>query len=150
VIRALHKTIKKVTDDIEHLRFNTAISAMMIFLNIAAKKGRVTPDTAGSFISLLTPFAPHLGEELWHLTGHEGTIAYEPWPVADEKYLEEELFECPVSVNGKMRFKIELPVNLPREEVIKIVLADERAQKWIGDATPKVIVVPNRIVNIVV
>ena len=150
VIRALHKTIKKVTDDIEHLRFNTAISAMMIFLNIAVKKGRVTPDTAGSFISLLTPFAPHLGEELWHLTGHEGTIAYEPWPVADEKYLEEELFECPVSVNGKMRFKIELPVNLPREEVIKIVLADERAQKWIGDATPKVIVVPNRIVNIVV
>ena len=104
VIRALHKTIKKVTDDIEHLRFNTAISAMMIFLNIAVKKGRVTLDTAGSFISLLTPFAPHLGEELWHLTGHEGTIAYEPWPVADEKYLEEELFECPVSVNGKMRF----------------------------------------------
>jgi leucyl-tRNA synthetase len=150
VIRALHKTIKKVTDDIEHLRFNTAISAMMIFLNIAAKKGRVTPDTAGSFISLLTPFAPHLGEELWHLTGHEGTIAYEPWPVADEKYLEEELFECPVSVNGKMRFKIELPVNLPQEEVIAIVLADERAKKWIGNATPKVIVVPNRIVNIVV
>jgi leucyl-tRNA synthetase len=150
ILRALHKTIKKVTDDIEHLHFNTAISAMMIFLNTALKKGRVNFDTAGSFIRLLAPFAPHLGEELWQLTGHKGTIAYEPWPVADEKYLEEELFECPVSVNGKMRFKIELPVNLPQEEVIAIVLADERAKKWIGNATPKVIVVPNRIVNIVV
>ena len=150
ILRALHKTIQKVTDDIEHLRFNTAISAMMIFLNTALKKGRVSLDTAGSFIRILAPFAPHLGEELWQLTGHKGTIAYEPWPVADEKYLEEELFECPVSVNGKMRFKIELPVNLPQEEVIAIVLADERAKKWIGNATPKVIVVPNRIVNIVV
>ena len=150
ILRALHKTIKKVTDDIEHLRFNTAISAMMIFLNTALKKGRVSLDTAGSFIRILAPFAPHLGEELWQLTGHKGTIAYEPWPVADDKYLEEELFECPVSVNGKMRFKIELPVNLPQEEVIAIVLADERAKKWIGNATPKVIVVPNRIVNIVV
>jgi leucyl-tRNA synthetase len=150
ILRALHKTIKKVTDDIEHLRFNTAISAMMIFLNTALKKGSVSLDTAGSFIRLLAPFAPHLGEEMWQLTGHKGTIAYEPWPVADEKYLEEELFECPVSVNGKMRFKIELPVNLPQEEVIAIALADERAKKWIGNATPKVIVVPNRIVNIVV
>ena len=150
VLRTLHKTIRKVTDDIEHLRFNTAISAMMIFLNTAVKKGSVTHVTAGTFIKLLTPFAPHLGEELWQMTGHEGTITYEPWPVADEKYLEEEMFECPVSVNGKMRFKIELPVNLSREEVINIVLADERAQKWIGNATPKVIVVPNRIVNIVV
>jgi leucyl-tRNA synthetase len=70
--------------------------------------------------------------------------------VAEEKYLKEDMFECPVSVNGKMRFKIELPVDLPGEEVKKIVLADERARKWIGQATPKVIVVPNRIVNIVV
>ena len=70
--------------------------------------------------------------------------------MAEEKYLKEEVFECPVSFNGKMRFKIELPVNLPGEEVKRIVLADERTQKWIGTATPKVIVVPNRIVNIVV
>ncbi len=150
VLRALHKTIKKVTEDIEGLRFNTAISAMMIFLNTALKKEKITRDSAAIFIKLLSPFAPHLGEELWQLTGHDGTIAYEPWPVAEERYLTEDVFECPVSVNGKMRFKIELPVNLPQEEVKKIVLADERAQKWIGTATPKVIVVPNRIVNIVV
>jgi len=150
ILRSLHKTIRKVTDDIEHLRFNTAISAMMIFLNTALKKGKVTAATAASFIRVLSPFAPHLAEELWQLTGHTGTLAYEPWPEADEKYLKEEMFECPVSVNGKMRFKIELPVDMSREEVTERVLADERAKKWIGDATPKVIVVPNRIVNIVV
>lgn len=150
VLKTLHKTIKKVTEDIEGLRFNTAISAMMIFLNTALKKEKITPGSASVFIKLLSPFAPHLAEELWHLTGHMGTIAYEPWPLADEKYLREELFECPVSVNGKMRFRIELPVGLSKEEVTRIVLKDERVQKWIGSATPKVIVVPNRIVNIVV
>jgi len=149
VLKSLHKTIRKVTEDIEELRFNTAISAMMIFLNVAMKKEKITRETASTFVKLLSPFAPHLGEELWQLTGHDCTLAYEPWPVADEKYLKEDTFECPVSVNGKMRFKIELPVDLSREEVTRIVLADERAQKWIGDATPKVIVVPNRIVNIV-
>jgi leucyl-tRNA synthetase len=150
VLKTLHKTIKKVTEDIEELHFNTAISAMMIFLNVAMKKEKITHNTASVFVKLLSPFAPHLGEELWQLTGHEGTLAYEPWPVADEKYLKEDTFECPVSVNGKMRFKIELPVDLSREEVTRIVLADERAGKWIGSATPKVIVVPNRIVNIVI
>jgi leucyl-tRNA synthetase len=150
VLKVLHKTIKKVTEDIEALRFNTAISAMMIFLNTALKKEKITHETASSFIKLLSPFAPHLAEELWQLTGHDGTIAYEPWPVVDERYLREETFECPVSVNGRMRFKIELPVDLPDEEVKEIVLADERAKRWTGDATPKVIVVPNRIVNIVV
>jgi len=149
VLKSLHKTIRKVTEDIESLRFNTAISAMMIFLNVAMKKEKITRETASTFVKLLSPFAPHLGEELWQLTGHSGTLAYEPWPVANEKYLKEDLFECPVSVNGKMRFKIELPVDLSREEVTRIVLEDERARKWIGTAKPKVIVVPNRIVNIV-
>ena len=139
-----------MTEDIEGLRFNTAISAMMIFMNIAQKKEKITRTTASVFIRLLAPFAPHLAEELWQATGHKESLTYEPWPVAEEKYLKEDLFECPVSVNGKMRFKIELPVDLPGEEVKKIVLADERARKWIGQATPKVIVVPNRIVNIVV
>lgn len=150
ILRSLHQTIKKVTDDIENLHLNTAISAMMIFLNTAIKKGSITYDTACTFTKILSPFAPHTGEELWSILGHENTIAYEPWPVADEKYLRAETFECPVSVNGKMRFKIDLAVNMPADEVKKIVLADERAQKWIGDATPKIIIVPNRIVNIVV
>ncbi len=123
---------------------------MMIFLNLASKKGKVTRETAFTFTKIVAPFAPHLAEELWQILGNEKTLAYEPWPEFNEIFLIKETFKCPVSFNGKMRFKIELPVNLPQDEIKKIVLSDERAQKWIGEGTPKVIVVPNRIVNIVV
>ena len=150
VLKGLHHMIKKVENDIENLHFNTAISAMMIFLNLSAKKGKVTNETTLAFIKTVAPFAPHMAEELWHLRGNKKTLAYEPWPSFNEKLLFEESFQCPVSFNGKMRFKIELPVNLPEEEVKKIILEDERAQKWLGEGIPKVIVVPNRIVNIVV
>ena len=150
ILKGLHQTIKKVEGDIENLRFNTAISAMMIFLNSASKKGKVTKDTALTFIKTVAPFAPHMAEELWQLSGNKETLTYEPWPAFEEKYLIEETFECPVSVNGKMRFKIILPVDLPEDEVKKIVLTDERAKKWIGEGNPRVIIVPNRIVNIVV
>ncbi|MDO9341773.1 MAG: leucine--tRNA ligase [Bacteroidales bacterium] len=151
VVKALHHVIKKVEGDIENLRFNTAISAMMIFLNLATKKGKVTVDTACIFTKVLAPFAPHMAEELWHLLGHNETLSYEPWTEFNEEFLKEDIFDYPVSFNGKMRFKIELPVNLSKEEIIKIVLADERAKKWIGTATPSnIIVVPNRIVNIVI
>jgi len=151
VLKGLHQAIKKVEGDIENLRFNTAISAMMIFLNLATKKGKVTVDTACTFTKILSPFAPHMAEELWQLSGHNGTLAYEPWPEFNEELLKEDLFEYPVSFNGKMRFKIELPVSLSKDEIIKIILADERAKKWIGTATPSnIIVVPNRIVNIVI
>jgi leucyl-tRNA synthetase len=151
VLKGLHHAIKKVEGDIENLRFNTAISAMMIFLNIATKKGKVTHGTASAFIKILSPFAPHMAEELWHLMGADFSLAYEAWPVFNEEYLKEELFEYPVSFNGKMRFKMELPVNMSKEEIINSVLADERARKWIGSATPSnIIVVPNRIVNIVI
>ena len=151
ILKGLHQTIKKVEGDIENLRFNTAISAMMIFLNLATKKGKVTNETACTFIKILSPFAPHLAEELWQLLGNNKTLAYEPWPAVNEEYLKEDNFEYPVSFNGKMRFKIELPVNMEKEEIIKIVLADERAKKWLGTGTPSnIIVVPNRIVNIVI
>ncbi len=150
VLRSLHQAVRKVTDDIENLHLNTAISAMMIFLNTAVKKGKITRETARTFTKILSPFAPHLGEELWQSLGNDASLAYEPWPEAKAEYLKVDTFECPVSVNGKMRFKIELAVDLPSEEVKSIVLADERAVKWIAGATPKVIIVPNRIVNIVV
>jgi leucyl-tRNA synthetase len=150
ILKGLHQTIKKVEGDIESLHFNTAISAMMIFLNLATKKGKITKDTALTFTKILSPYAPHLAEELWQLLGNNKTLAFEPWPAFEEKFLIEASFECPVSVNGKMRFKIELPVNLPEDEVKKIVLRDERARKWIGESNPRIIVVPNRIVNIVV
>lgn len=151
ILKALNKTIKKVEGDIESLDFNTAISAMMIFLNLAYKKGRVTSATADDFIKIVSPFAPHAAEELWSLTGHGNTIAYEPWPLVNEEYLKEESFEYPVSFNGKMRFKILLPAGMSRDEIIRQVLADERASRWLGTSVPaNIIVVPNKIVNIVI
>ncbi len=150
-LKGLHLAIRKVEGDIENLRFNTAISAMMIFLNLAMKKGRVTKDTACTFTKILSPFAPHLGEELWNLLGNDKTLAYEPWPEVNEEYLKESVFEYPVTFNGKVRFRIELPVNMEREEIIKNVLADERANKWLETGTlANIIVVPNRIVNVVI
>ncbi|MCX6334529.1 MAG: leucine--tRNA ligase [Bacteroidia bacterium] len=151
ILKGLHQAIKKVEGDIENLRFNTAISAMMIFLNLAMKKGKVTKETVNIFTKILSPFAPHIAEELWQQQGHARTLAYEPWPVVNETYLKEDTFEYPVSFNGKLRFKIELPVNMGKEEIARIVLADERAQKWLSTGKMSdIIVVPNRIVNIVV
>ena len=151
ILKGLHQAIKKVEGDIETLRFNTAISAMMIFLNLAMKKGKVTKDTVNIFAKILSPFAPHLAEELWQQQGHDKTLAYEPWPPVNEEYLKEDTFEYPVSFNGKMRFKIALPVDMEKEEITRIVLADERAKKWLSAGTlSNIIVVPNRIVNIVI
>ena len=151
ILKGLHQTIKKVEGDIENLRFNTAISAMMIFINLVTKKGRVTKKTTETFIMILSPFAPHLAEELWELSGHKKTLAYEPWPAFNEEYLKEDTFSYPVSFNGKTRFNIVLPADMPEEEIIENVLADERAKKWTGNSKPsKIIVVRNRIVNIVI
>jgi leucyl-tRNA synthetase len=151
VLKGIHQTIRKVESDITNLRFNTAISAMMIFLNLATKKGRITIKTAEAFIKILSPFAPHLAEELWQATGHRETVSYEPWPLVNEEYLKEEVFEYPVSFNGKMRFKLELPVDMPKEEIIQTVISDERSQKWLGGKEPaNIVVVPNRIINIVI
>jgi leucyl-tRNA synthetase len=151
VLKGLHQAIKKVEGDVENLRFNTAISAMMIFLNLVTKKGKATRNTALEFIKILSPFAPHLSEELWEMNGMKGTIAYEPWPVVNEEYLKEDMFEYPVSFNGKLRFKLELPVTMQKEEITRIVLKDERSRKWLGDKSPEnIIIVPNRIINIVV
>jgi leucyl-tRNA synthetase len=150
ILKGLHQTIKKVEWDIENLHFNTGISAMMIFLNLATKKSKVTADTASVFTKILSPFAPHIAEELWQILGNNKSLAYESWPSFNEDYLKEDTFNYPISFNGKMRFNIELPVSLTREEIIKIVLADERAQKWLVNSTPSnIIVVHNRIVNLV-
>jgi leucyl-tRNA synthetase len=150
VLKGLHQSIKKVEWDIENLHFNTAISAMMIFLNLVIKKGRITHETACTFTTILSPFAPHVAEEIWQSLGNNKSLAYEPWPEFNEEYLKEDNFNYPVSFNGKMRFNIELPVTLTKEEIIKIILDDERTKKWLGSASPsKIIVVPNRIVNIV-
>jgi leucyl-tRNA synthetase len=151
VLKQLHLTIKKVTFDIDNLKFNTAISSLMVFNNLALKKGRVTSETARTYAKVLSPFAPHLGEELWQLYGAKETLAYESWPEADETLLVEDTFEYPVSFNGKMRFKLELPLEMPVKEIETAVLQNEKSAKYLEGRNPrKIIVVPGKIINVVV
>jgi len=150
-MKLLHQTIKKVAFDIENMKFNTGISALMVFNNLVMKKGKVSKQTAETFAKILAPYAPHLAEELWQMYGHGATLSYEVWPEVDESYLTEDVFEYPVSFNGKVRFKIEMPVGKPSAEIEKEVLAHEISQRWLEGKTPKkVIVVPNKIVNVVI
>lgn len=151
VAKLLNQTIKKVAIDTENLKFNTAISALMVFNNMVIKKGKVNRQTAETFAKILSPFAPHLGEELWTIYGHNESLAYEEWPVADESLLMDVNFEYPVSFNGKMRFKIELPADMSQDDVKKAVLAHQKAQKWIdGKTVRKFIFVPRKIINVVI
>jgi leucyl-tRNA synthetase len=150
-LKALHQTIKKVSDDIEDMKFNTAISQMMIFTNHCYKAKKVTRATAETFAKVLAPFAPHLAEELWSIYGNKEGVCMEPWPVFDESHLAEDSFEYPVSFNGKMRFKLPLPVDMPKEEIEKAAVTNELASKWTeGKQIVKIIVVPGKIINVVV
>ncbi len=148
-LKTLHKTIRKVNEDIENFSFNTSIAAFMICLNELGecnKRAVLEPLTI-----LLAPFAPHIAEELWHRLGHTTTVCDAPYPACDEKYLAESSFEYPVSVNGKLRFKKEYPLAAAPAEVQAAVVAEPEAQKWLDGRTPKkVIVVPGKIINIVV
>jgi len=151
LLKSLHATIKKVGDDVEALHFNTAISQMMIFSNLAIKKGEVTRSTAESFIRVLAPFAPHLGEEVWHILGKQGSIAQTPWPHFDESLLQEDSHEYPVMINGKLRFKIVLPLNMEEDAIREQVLDHETALKWTEGKSPKRFIhVPKKIINLVV
>jgi leucyl-tRNA synthetase len=150
-LKILHQTIRKVSDDIRDLKFNTAISQMMVFTNHCYKAGQVNHETAVTFFQLLAPFAPHVSEELWEQYGNTSVLSFHPWPVFNEAYLTEDSFEYPVSFNGKVRFKIALPVDLPSSEIEKAVLAHDHTNKWIeGKAIAKIIIVTNKIINIVV
>ncbi len=151
VAKLLHQTIRKVESDIENLKFNTAVSALMVFNNLVIKKGKVTKETAETFAKILAPFAPHMAEELWSVYGNENTLAYEVWPWVNEGLLQEDVYEYPVSFNGKMRFKLELPLDMPKDEIEKNVLSHDLAQKWLaGKTVRKFILVPKKIINVVV
>jgi leucyl-tRNA synthetase len=151
VEKLLHQTIQKVEFDIDHLKFNTGISALMIFNNLAIKKGKVTKATAETFAKILAPYAPHMAEELWSIYGNKETLAYEAWPEVNQSLLVEDTFDYPVSFNGKTRYMKTLPVDMAVAEVEKEVLADDRTAKWLeGKGVKKMIIVPNRIINVVV
>jgi leucyl-tRNA synthetase len=150
-LRKLHQTIKKVTEDLDAMSFNTAIAAMMEFSNHLTRQEVRPRSVLNPFVLLLSPFAPHLAEELWQALGHKETLAYEPWPAYDEALTRADEVEVPIQVNGKLRSKIRVPPDISKEELEKRALADERIRAQIeGKQVRKVIVVPGKLVNIVV
>lgn len=150
-LKALHKLIKKVTYDIEHFSFNTSISAFMICVNDLTSLKSSNKSILNEFVVCLSPFAPHIAEELWHAIGNSESICYAKWPELNEEYLKEDSFSYAISFNGKARFVLDFSADASREEIEKAVLEHPSSQKWIDGKTPKkVIVVPNKIVNIVI
>lgn len=150
-LRMLHKTIKAVTEDINKLSCNTAISRMMEFTNFLSKETSRPKAVLEPFVLLLSPFAPHLAEELWNTLGHKNTLAYEPWPSYDESLLVEDTIEIPVQFKGKLKAKIQVPNGLTAEELQAAAEADETVQKHLeGKTIIKVIAIPGRTVNFVV
>jgi leucyl-tRNA synthetase len=149
--RIYHQTVKKVTEDYEALRFNTAISQLMVFINEAYKADVLPKVYMEGFVKLLAPVCPHIGEELWHKLGHEDTITYEPWPEYDESKLVEDEVEIVVQINGKVRTKLQMPKDATKEQMEQQALEDEKIKEYIdGKAVRKVITVPGKLVNIVV
>ena len=150
-LKSIHKLIKKVTWDIEHFSYNTSISAFMICVNELGGMKCRSKEVLGKLVVLIAPFAPHIAEELWHAIGNNTTVCDAQWPAFEEKYLVEANVNYAVSFNGKARFNIQVPNGTPREEVEKIALENPNSEKWMDGKTPKkIIVVPNKIVNIVI
>jgi leucyl-tRNA synthetase len=149
-IKVLHQTIKKITDDIERLSFNTCVSTFMICINELTALKCSNRSVLESLLILLSPFAPHFCEELWQQLGHNDSIEFEPFPVFDSSKIQETTKEYPVSFNGKMRFTLELSLDLGVEEIKEAVMKEQRTLNQINGATPKkIIVVPGKIINIV-
>ncbi|MCL2724507.1 MAG: leucine--tRNA ligase [Polyangiaceae bacterium] len=150
-LRLLHKTIKKVTDDVEGMRFNTAISAMMIFVKHLTALGKTPREAATALTLLVSPFAPHLGEELWERLGFTKTLAYEPWPAFDPALVKDDVVEIGVQINGKARASIVLAVAADEEVAKAAALSDARVRPFVqGKTVKKVIYVKGRILNLIV
>lgn len=146
-----HKTVKKVTEDFNDLHFNTAISQLMVFVNDAYKAENLPLTYVEGFVKLLAPIAPHMMEEIWSKLGHDASLAYEAWPTYDESQLQDDQVLIMVQVNGKIRGKFEATLDTAKAELEKMALAQEHVQHFLADKkVVKVIVVPNKIVNIVV
>ncbi|HBK83552.1 MAG TPA: leucine--tRNA ligase [Flavobacterium sp.] len=148
--KSLHKTIKKVTEDIENFSFNTSVSQFMICVNELQQLKCNHKKILEPLAILISPYAPHIAEELWNAMGYKDSISTLPFPKFDEKYLVESEKEYPVSFNGKMRFTLKLPLDLTKEQIQEIVLADERTQAQLAGSKPKnIIIVPGKIINLV-
>jgi leucyl-tRNA synthetase len=149
-LKSLHKTIKKVAEDIENFSFNTSVSQFMICVNELSTQNCHSRAILEPLAIVISPYAPHIAEELWSLLGNTGSIATVPFPALDEKHLVESSKEYPVSFNGKMRFTMVLPLDLTKEQIEEIVMKDERTIKQLDGKMPnKVIIVPGKIINLV-
>ena len=150
-VRLLHQTIKKVTDDIAKLRFNTAIAKMMELINEVSKEEKISADYFGLFVLILSPFAPHMCEELWQSLGHKGGLAEARWPESDLSLAKDTEITLAVQVNGKLRDTIIVPTDISEDDAKKLSLASDKVQKWLDGKEPKkVIYVKGKLVNIVV
>ncbi|MCQ2287534.1 MAG: leucine--tRNA ligase [Muribaculaceae bacterium] len=150
-LKSVHKLIKKVSADVEAFSYNTSVAAFMICLNELSGMKCDSREVYDLFVRLLAPFAPHIAEELWHVLGHEGTVCDAEWPECNEEYLKESSVKYTVIIKGRPRYNIEVPVGTDAKEVERIALAEPAAQKWLeGGAPKKVIVVPNKLVNVVI
>ena len=152
VIRAIHKLNKKIDEDLEAIKFNTLIAAFMEFTNFwQENKKEVSKDIIERFLILLAPMAPHISEELWHQLNQKGSVHNQKWPKCDSKLIKEKTITLIIQVNGKVRDKIEVEVDIPEEEAKKLAFSREKVQKWIGGKeVKKVIFVPGKLINIVV
>ncbi len=148
---ALHKTIKKVSEDIESMSFNTAVAKMMEVSHVFQKLDTIPQTYFEKFILLLSPFAPHIAEELWQNVGHSKSIAYESWPTHNEKYLQEEEITIAIQVNGKLRATIIVHADSSEDDITAAAKTDTHIVPWLeGKAIKKVIYVPGKLVNIVI
>ncbi|GAL79653.1 leucyl-tRNA synthetase [Algibacter lectus] len=149
-LKTLHKTIKKVQEDIENFSFNTSVSTFMIAVNELTTQKCTSKAVLEPLLVLLSPYAPHIAEELWSQLGNSESISIAAFPEFDSSHLVESSKNYPISFNGKMRFTLELPMDMSKDEIEKTVLAHEKTQEQLAGRTPKkVIVVPGKIVNIV-
>jgi leucyl-tRNA synthetase len=150
VERQLHRTIERVGRDMDRLAYNTAIAAMIEFVNAATTAGGLTRDQLERFVLVLSPAAPHIAEELWSKLGHDSSLAHEPWPTYDESLIALDQVELPVQVGGKVRGRVTVPADADTAQIEQVALADEKVKAALaGKTIRKVVVVPGKIVNIV-
>ncbi|MEE8094466.1 MAG: class I tRNA ligase family protein, partial [Gammaproteobacteria bacterium] len=150
-LRSLHRTIAKVTEDIESLHFNTAIAALMEFTNAATKWPVLPRAVVEPIVLILAPLAPHIAEELWERLGHEDSLAYAAWPEFDAELLKTETIVIPVQVNGKIRGRIEIPADATEDLVLELAREDGNVSRYLrGKRVTRAIYVPERIVNFVI
>ena len=149
-LKILHETIKKITSDIENFSFNTCVSSLMICVNELSRLDCRSSEILRPLTILLSPFAPHLAEEIWERFGNKKSIVNEPFPISNPSYLVEEAKNYPVSFNGKMRFTILLSLTLKNDEIKHAVMEDKRTSEYLHGHEPKKwIIIPNKIINIV-